>query len=1301
MNKLHFQSIRVDRFLGIGLTTDPVELPELAPGLNVVWAPNGRGKTCTAKAMIALLWANADDPYRVAASATVAVGDESGQRELGGGNAQPLSGLPPAELADLYRMSLPELLEARDEDLVKRIRRELHGNIDLQAAANTLAFRCDIPTTAINEYKAAAQRRRELQAVVRKQEEVQEASRRLSALRRDKEMLQEEQRRERCYEQLITRHEASQAASDAEEELCSFPDGMDKLRTGDDDELRGLLNGVHSLDRNITAAEKGRDEAAAALRATGFDEDGRPDPVWRETAKGYLDNLREALGKLETCRVRSAEALEYAGETEALRVDAERVLHEATEPFLRDPRIEEVAPLEEALQQWRRCQEKLHESEARAAGLDARIQNLRAQAGPMLSEEGLESWLANDAPITDMSEALPVAIDTGVAERLSTEWKRQVTTRKAELDRVTPQAEQSAQAVALLRQWLSRAAEAPPEQQLPWGPLFSALGLAAACVVSLAVLVSHWWLAALLLPVGLGLWLRYHGRGPGRIQAEAAATDFVRSGLNPTPKSWTAHHVTTCLTQHEEFLARQKALQRWCEQCQTLANTAETDQHRLLARQGGMGQVLQEQMGLRPERWDAAGLTQLLGVLNEFRRAHSENIELSRECNHIRRERDERARSLIELLGAFHTEPGADLSGATEQVTRLRQAADVLVGLQAESRAAASTAAKTERESAAAGRALDEATGAFGGHLRTLQTHISNWHRDPSQLTEIVAIEPIVRDLLERAETYDRQVTEVKRLEKSIADDETQRQEQAANVDAWLAARALPCGREQREASLAQLRNRLGQLPAYTRTLGKKQEAVHRVNAANEVLSTMECPEQIAELSLDALRERLDAAPQRGEALDRCTGQIKTIEVDIRNIQEGNTLELALAAQEEALMTLSRRRDQARAAGIGDLLCEVLGTRADPGASLALDNARRLFATFTRSRYELRLPAGSAEGLGALDTKRSRHLPLSHLSSGTRVQLLLAARLGFLSAQEQHCRPPVILDEALAVSDDERTKAIMDAVAELVAEGRQVIYFTAQTEEVDRWQTYMHSDLRLHTIGDRPAARESAAPRWRPPQRPAPEEGEGIVAYGSRLGVPALQPWDESGASAAHPWHVVEDPGLLYRCLRIAGESCGECRAFINRVGTAESAEKLACSAADLDALERRIFMLDRCLQLWRTGRPRPLGPEDLREIGDLPGFGTATFEGIVSLYRKHDGDAEAILAAAPNLPHFGRAKAESLRQYLEEKGSIGGGKPHSGADVARLLRQEFGDIDDIDRIIERSGLFEGKSETRPGVRSE
>ncbi len=80
-------------------------------------------------------------------------------------------------------------------------------------------------------------------------------------------------------------------------------------------------------------------------------------------------------------------------------------------------------------------------------------------------------------------------------------------------------------------------------------------------------------------------------------------------------------------------------------------------------------------------------------------------------------------------------------------------------------------------------------------------------------------------------------------------------------------------------------------------------------------------------------------------------------------------------------------------------------------------------------------------------------MSLEELSSGTRVQLLMAARLAFIETMEQGPQLPLILDETFANSDDVRARAVMDATIEICRRGRQVVYFTARHEEVAQWES--------------------------------------------------------------------------------------------------------------------------------------------------------------------------------------------------------------------------------------------------------
>ena len=100
----------------------------------------------------------------------------------------------------------------------------------------------------------------------------------------------------------------------------------------------------------------------------------------------------------------------------------------------------------------------------------------------------------------------------------------------------------------------------------------------------------------------------------------------------------------------------------------------------------------------------------------------------------------------------------------------------------------------------------------------------------------------------------------------------------------------------------------------------------------------------------------------------------------------------------------------------------------------------------------------------AVDQVERRGRSLDQLSSGTRVQLLLAVRIAFVEQQEQGVKLPLLLDEVLGNSDDERARAIMEAVVELSREGRQIFYFTAQMDEVARWRALFAEDARYHEM---------------------------------------------------------------------------------------------------------------------------------------------------------------------------------------------------------------------------------------------
>lgn len=134
-----------------------------------------------------------------------------------------------------------------------------------------------------------------------------------------------------------------------------------------------------------------------------------------------------------------------------------------------------------------------------------------------------------------------------------------------------------------------------------------------------------------------------------------------------------------------------------------------------------------------------------------------------------------------------------------------------------------------------------------------------------------------------------------------------------------------------------------------------------------------------------------------------------------------------------------------------------------------LEAAGRFFSRMTAGRYpELITQAGdkgdvlvAREGTGTLKT-------VDALSEGTRHQLFLSLRMaGYLELSRGRQAPPLILDDILSSSDDARTGAMLEALADL-AEEVQVIVLTHHAHVLDiagRAVDGRHSVVRLNGEG--------------------------------------------------------------------------------------------------------------------------------------------------------------------------------------------------------------------------------------------
>src|SRR5690606_36980356 len=178
-------------------------------------------------------------------------------------------------------------------------------------------------------------------------------------------------------------------------------------------------------------------------------------------------------------------------------------------------------------------------------------------------------------------------------------------------------------------------------------------------------------------------------------------------------------------------------------------------------------------------------------------------------------------------------------------------------------------------------------------------------------------------------------------------------------------------------------------------------------------------------------------------------------------------LEEASADAQRARDDLEAHLDEALEASAARTLLDVVEEEHESAVRpAALERARSWFSRFTHDDFELVLEQ-AADGewrFGAVDKRAGAggsRLAASELSTGTRAQLLLAARLAFaLDAERSYSTEampveplPFFLDEALTTSDPERFSQVANAIFDVSEEtGRQFIYLSARDEDAELWR---------------------------------------------------------------------------------------------------------------------------------------------------------------------------------------------------------------------------------------------------------
>jgi hypothetical protein len=259
--------------------------------------------------------------------------------------------------------------------------------------------------------------------------------------------------------------------------------------------------------------------------------------------------------------------------------------------------------------------------------------------------------------------------------------------------------------------------------------------------------------------------------------------------------------------------------------------------------------------------------------------------------------------------------------------------------------------------------------------------------------------------------------------------------------------------------------------------------------------------------SADRLDVRLDAQPLDRPRLEKCLG-IRSIgsldAIETSAIQESIEAQETLAGElesreakyqdllarltaagaehsvetferqyRESLLKVEKRWTnscrEAVASRVGEAIRARLMTEDLPSLLVKANNK---LDRFSKGRYRVEFANTPDEHIGILtvsDLFDGKKQPFKHLSAGTKVHTLLALRLALIEEQEQSTNQgtltfPLLVDEPMAVSDPESSRAIAETLVQ-VSKDRQVVLFTSQSSDVSLLKS-LDPNLIVHLLGE-------------------------------------------------------------------------------------------------------------------------------------------------------------------------------------------------------------------------------------------
>jgi len=1178
-NAIKVTSIHVDRMPGI--SSPGVRCDQLSPGVNILFGPNGMGKTSMGRAMTLALFGASDEVWKqlaqgsaneisnerreVRIEANFAVEslegppkswrveiDSTAVKSLVDGHPHLLSAGSPS-LARRYRMGLAELLEERNEEFAREMLRQAAGGIDLPGALKQHKLDVEVTRPRLSKgspLQMAIERRTR---AIKAQEELEGDSQKLAGMRLEEERLRGQQKLKDAIKHALKWHEQV-------EHIRNLSQQLDQIPAEARDLIPNARHAVGDLAEKVKEAERVLKEVELELQAHDRKQpDQHPEEVQYDDVE--LASVRGAAEDLAGADVALREADLSFDASKRARDDAELCL------FVRNAQAQAA---------------NLQSVEAIALDADKvalRVREARTRRDQHKWLERMFESSAWDQSIKSEDLAPKDAIDRSL--QALTDWCK-----------------------AADHTWAGDQARGTAESAPPrwiW-PVLVALTLSTIALL----LMGHYVSAISLLPaIAIASWLAARNPVAERPAAPAAEEsklaqsrfeEIARGTHVGLPTEWTTAAVSRKIG---ELAARIVDHERIDAARPVRSSIRDLGNDAALAERGALeactsfesvyGIRIAEDNRLPDEAWMplmVRSVSQWRSATLQFNTAMVIRDSAQHKCDALREHMHEE----LKKVGLEKAVEGKELTASFAQHCL------------------------NEIECRRKSRATHESQRL---DLKAKEMRLEAFHKEKAQ---------------EFTELWDKIGV---------------KQDDYRHLDALIEANVnyveLSAQRKIADGTRIELEKGLAAHPQLmTSDVARLQQEEDKLRDVDELFG--EIKEEIGAISY-----RISQASKEHDVSDR--------QNDVR------------AANED----LNRREREWAAAQIRRQVATWARENTQKGVvTPVVDRAKRLLTEFTMGGLDFKLQSEGEESRPALLARAGEAeewRTVERLSSGERIQLLMAVRLAFLEESEERMLP-IFLDEVLGSSDDVRAQHIIDAVISIARSGRQVFYATAQADEVEKWKARLaNSDVpfRIVDLAEARNRRRSAAfplPHLAPPppQPPAPD-GLSHEHYGAVLQVPGVD-WSESGIGSLHPWHVIEDPELLHAALLLGLLTLDQ----VERVAALATGGPLVLIR---DAIRGPACAYRTASAGWRVGRGKEVTRSVLEESKHVsPVF----LDRVTEIAQRFAGNARALISELGENPpeRWRKASTPELEDWLSREGFIPIEDPLEVDEIVTRVREEL-----------------------------